>query len=287
MAQGSRICPNCGGLNGVAEKNCHRCGKNLPGPLSTSALGFLTDFSADGVPVTKLLIGLCLAVFAFCMAADGKLFPPLGIGGGSFRLSTMVRLGSLFSHPLIGNLASSEPWRMLSAVFMHFGLLHLGMNMLSFVSLGRTLEPHFRSARFAILFVLTGFVGFWVSKLWYGNQPNHTAGASGAIFGLIGAYSGALLGSRNPNWKRVLVNNLIFAAILGFILPANNAAHLGGFFAGFLLGLAFEKEPQPRKRDKLMQAVAAVCLLSSLASIVAATQSPIWKEFRRLEQQQE
>ncbi len=287
MAEGSRICPHCGGLNGRAEKVCHRCGKGLPGPLVASARGLLGDFSADGVPVTKLIVGLCLLVFAVCMAADGKAFPPLGIGGGSFRLSTMVRFGSLFSHPLLGNLATHEPWRLLSAVFMHFGLLHLGMNLLSLVSLGRSLEPHFRSARFAIVFVLTGIAGFWVSKLWYGQEPNHTAGASGAVFGLVGAYSGVLLGSRNPNWKRVLVNNLIYAAILGFVLPANNAAHLGGFFAGFLLGLLFEKEPQPRRRDGLMQLLAALCLLASVASLVASSQSPIWKEFQRLEQARE
>lgn len=279
MAHGSRICPHCGGLNGIEEKTCYRCGKSLPGPLGASARSLLLDFSADGVPATKLFIGLCLAVFAFCMASDGSL--PFGFGD-TFRSSTLLRFGVLTN---IGGLAYQEPWRMLSAVFLHFGLLHLGMNMLALVSLGRTLEPDFGSARYAILFVLSGLFGFWVSRFWYGSQPSPTAGASGAIFGLIGAYTGALLGRRNPNWRRVLVNNLIYAAILGFVLPANNAAHLGGFFSGFGIGFLLQKEPQPRRRDAAMLVVAALCVAASIASIALCVRAPIWREFRMFEQQ--
>ena len=68
-----------------------------------------------------------------------------------------------------------------------------------------------------ILYVLTGILGFVASQWWYSNKPpTFTAGASGAIFGLIGAFVGLLWARQNPNWKRTLVNYLGYALILGF-----------------------------------------------------------------------
>jgi membrane associated rhomboid family serine protease len=277
------MCPHCGGLNSVDEKTCVRCGKNLPGAISGAARGMVSGVSAGGLPMTKLFIGLCVAVFAFCVAMDQRL--PFGLTlGDSFRGSTLLRFGTLPSR-----LASHEPWRLLSAVFVHFGLFHAGMNLLALRSLGRNIEPHFGSARFAILFVVAGVGGFWVSEQWYtwrGTAAN-TAGASGAIFGLMGSHIGVLLARRDPSWKRVLVNDLIYTAILGFVLPANNAAHLGGFVTGLAIGALFQLEKKPRNHDGLMRAVAALCLLACVASIVLSAQSPIWKEIRQLEQARE
>jgi membrane associated rhomboid family serine protease len=277
MAEGSRICPQCGGLNGIDEKTCYRCGKNLPGPLTSSAQGFFTDFSADGVPATKLIALICLVVYALCVMGDGGFKFDLSLGG-AFRTSTLLRYGVLYS-----DLAYSEPWRLLASVFIHLGVLHIGLNLMSLVSLGRSLEPHFGSARFVLLYTLTGILGFLASQWWYGERT-FTAGASGAIFGLVGAFVGVLFARKNPNWKRALANNLIYAGILGFVLPANTAAHLGGFVAGALLGALLEREPKPRARDGVMLALAALCMLGSVASIVLSAWSPVWKEARRFEE---
>jgi membrane associated rhomboid family serine protease len=263
-------------LNGIDEKTCYRCGKRLPGPISSSLLGTLTDFSADGLAATKLFAGACIVLYVVGMLSDGGLKLSFSLVGG-FSMSTMLRFGMLF-----GDLAYSEPWRLLAAVFLHFGLIHIGVNMLSLANLGRTLEPHFGSARFVIIYVVTGILGFVVSQWWYGFSPP-TAGASGAIFGLVGAFVGVLFARRHPNWTRVLVNNLIFAAIIGLAMPANTAAHLGGFVAGMVIGALFERERQPRRHDGFMRAVAGLCLLGCVASIVLSTRSPVWKEVRRQE----
>jgi rhomboid protease GluP len=281
MAEGSRVCPHCRRLNGIDEKTCYACGKSLPGPLSSSAQGAFSSFSADGVPVTKLMILMCVLVYALMVLSDGGFRFELSIIG-SFKSSSLLRLGAM--HELVHD----EPWRVLSAVFVHFGLLHIGLNMMSLVSLGRSLEPHFGSARFLILYVVTGALGFVATLGWWDFSssplPRATAGASGAIFGLVGAFVGVLMARRNQNWKRVLVNNLVYCAILGFVLPANNAAHLGGFVAGIALGALFEREKQPRSRDGLMRAIAAVCLLLSVGSVVLSARSPIWKLARQAEQ---
>lgn len=277
MGQGSRICPHCGGLNGIDEKTCYRCGKGMPGPLASSARGLFGGFSADGLPATKLITLLCLVVYALCVMSQGGFRFDLSIAG-AFRTSTLLRFGVLYS-----DLAYSEPWRLLASVFIHLGLLHIGLNLMSLVSLGRSLEPHFGSARFTILYTLTGIFGFVASQWWYG-EHTYTAGASGAIFGLVGAFVGVLFARKNPTWKRALLNNVIYAGILGFVLPANTAAHIGGFVAGVVLGALLERERNPRRRDGLMGALAGLCLLASLASIALSARSPIWKEAKRFEE---
>jgi rhomboid protease GluP len=283
MAEGSRICPQCGGLNGIDEKTCYRCGKSLPGPLASSARGFLSSFSSEGLPATKAIIFICLVVYALCVMSDGGFKFDLSLAG-AFRTSTLLRFGFLFL-----DLAQQEPWRLLASVYLHLGLLHIGLNMMSLVSLGRALEPHFGTARFVLLYTITGVIGFVVSQWWHGDYgdpmgPRGTAGASGSIFGLVGAFVGVLFARKNPNWKRALVNNLVYAAILGFVLPANNAAHLGGFGAGLLVGALLEWERNPRRRDGLMGVLAGLCMLATVASIALSVRSPAWKQMKQLEE---
>jgi rhomboid protease GluP len=287
MGQGSRICPHCGALNAIDEKTCYRCSKRLPGAVAGSVSGFAADFSADGVPGTKLMAGICIVVFGLCMLSDG------GASGlpifGSFRSSTTIRFGAL-----LGLFFASEPWRLLSAVFVHASLLHIGMNLLGIVNLGRALEPHFRTARFLLLYLMSGLLGYVATLYWRGDRA-FSVGASGALFGLLGAYIAVLLIRRNPGWHRVFVSNLILAFALAYfssragdgrsVPQIDNAAHIGGFVAGFVIGLLFELERRPQRRDKLMAIPAAILVLASLASIGLSVTSPIWKAVRAQEAQ--
>jgi rhomboid protease GluP len=282
MPQGSRVCTKCGRLNAAEDKVCYNCGQRLPGPVARSALGFLADFSEDGLPVTKIVAGLCIVVYVLSLISD-RGFDIGGLLSGPGALSALLRFGILYK-----GLAWAEPWRFLSAVFMHFGLLHIGMNLLSLVNLGRTLEPHFGSARFAILYVVAGVLGFVGSQVWYEHFSAYqtsppTAGASGAIFGLLGAFIGVLWARRHPNWGRMLVNYLVYAAILGWVFPANNAAHISGFAVGVVVGALFEREPNPRRRDGLMRVLAGICLLCCALSVVLSASSPVWKQVREYE----
>jgi rhomboid protease GluP len=277
MAHGSRVCPACGRLNAADDTTCSNCKKRMPGPVEQSLGGWLGHLAADGFPMTKLLAFMCFVVYAGCMLSEGAFSFSVAVSG-AFKPSTLLRFGVL-----VGDLGVQEPWRLLSAVFLHLGLLHIGMNMLSLVNLGRSLEPHFGSARFLILYVVTGILGFAASQWWYGYSPP-TAGASGAIFGLIGAFVGVLWARKNPNWMRALFNYLAYAAILSFMLPVNTAAHVGGFLAGVVVGALFEKEPQPRRRDGVMRAVAGLCLMACVGSFVLSARSPVWKQQRQAEE---
>src|SRR4051812_34484596 len=156
MPHGSRLCPHCGGLNGVDEKVCFRCGKSLPGPLGAAFMGSFRDFTADGLPMTKIIFGFCVLVYALGFVLDGGQLR-IGIANG-FHDSTYLRLGLLTPR------VPDEPWRYLSAVYLHLGVFHIVMNMLALVDFGRRLEPHFGSARFFLLYTFTGIAGFVISN---------------------------------------------------------------------------------------------------------------------------
>jgi len=267
----SRVCPFCQGLNGASESHCYRCKRRLPGPLTTGALGFVRDILGVEAPMTRLVIVMELVVFALCMAVDRKL--PLWFGDG-FRGSTSIRFGALF-----GPVLHAEPWRFLSACFVHASLLHVGMNMLMFASLGAQLEREFGWARATLLFMLSGILGFVATYLWR-DVFAFSVGASGGVFGQVGAVIGVLYARRDPLWKKALVRMLIYAVLLGLAFPVDNAAHLGGFFVGILLGFGLHVELRRFRLHRTMAALAVLMVLSSVASVLLSNLSHVWKDER-------
>jgi membrane associated rhomboid family serine protease len=202
------------------------------------------------------------------------------LGGGSgFRLSTLYRFGVLSPW-----LIPFEPWRLLSAVFLHFNVLHLVMNLFGLMALGRTLEMRFGSARSLLLFLAAGIGGFIVSVGWYGVESRvPTAGASGGIFGQLGALIGMLVARKLPAWKDLLFQNLIYAVVLGIALPVNNAAHLGGFVIGFVGGYALEKERVYALTTRIAVVLAFAGALASVTSVFLCSESPVWRALRERE----
>jgi rhomboid protease GluP len=285
----ARSCPYCRALNGASEDRCYRCGRRLPGPALQGAFQFARELLGVEAPVTRLILGLELLVFALCLVVDAfEIVERLGdrdiIGVllSSFRRSTLIRFGALG-----GQLGEEEPWRLLSAVFVHVGFLHIAMNLFTFVELGRVLEREIGGARFAVLFVLSGILGFVASEFWYGSRGPLTAGASGGVFGQIGAVVGILYSRRDPEWKRALTRYLIFAVLLGVLLPVNTPAHLGGFFAGILLGFVLHREHVRLRLHRIMAILAGLSLLSSVASVALSSRSLFWHAMRAAEVQRE
>jgi rhomboid protease GluP len=267
----SRVCPYCQGLNGADETHCYRCKRRLPGPLTTGALGFVRDFLGAEAPMTRLVIAMELIVFALCIGVDRKL--PLWFGDG-FRGSTSIRFGALF-----GPVLHVEPWRFLSACFVHASVLHVGMNMLMFASLGAQLEREFGWARATLLVLLSGILGFVATYLWR-DVFAFSVGASGGVFGQVGAFIGVLYARRDPTWKKALVRMLIYAVLLGLAFPVDNAAHLGGFFVGILLGFGLHVELRRFRLHRTMAVLAVLMVAASVASVVLSNLSPVWKDER-------
>jgi membrane associated rhomboid family serine protease len=277
MAEGSKVCPHCRRLNGADESVCHSCGRPLAGRVSKAGQSAYRKILGTELVITRLFVGLCVGVFALGAASTGG-FPP--IWGDSFPISQLLRWGAIGSE-----LGRAEPWRYLSAVFVHLNLVHLGLNMLSLVYLGRTFEQQVGSGRLVLLFVVTGTIGFVASDLWhtFRGMPWVTAGASGSLFGLMGAFIGWLYSRRDPEWKDVLLRFAVYAAVFALTFPVNNAAHLGGFIAGFPLGYLLQRERRPERLDRAFGVVAVLLVMLSVASVVLSVRSPVWKELRRYE----
>jgi membrane associated rhomboid family serine protease len=164
------------------------------------------------------------------------------------------------------------------------------MNLLSIVDLGAHAERSFGSARTVVLFVIAGYAGFWLSDLWYGwrfGMSPPTVGASGAIFGLVGGELGAMAIRRDPELKDRFVRVVVYAVIFAWLMPVNNAAHLGGFLAGGGVGALLELQHRPQRLDKLFVGLGALAALAAAGSLLLSLRSPIWKaeRLRELEAQ--
>jgi membrane associated rhomboid family serine protease len=217
---------------------------------------------------TRALLGLCIADFLLMVALDRRV--PLSLWGATYgpfggtpSTRTFLAVGGIWDMWL-----ESEPWRYLSAVFVHLGVDHLLFNITALWSLGRNIEGRFGSARLMLAFVLTGIVGFIASRLYYGPISPPTAGASGALYGLIGIELGVLLSRRDPRARELFFEWLAFAIGFALLFSVNNAAHAGGCVCGAALGALFEGRRVPKMNPRVAQLLAVAAFLASVASIV-------------------
>jgi membrane associated rhomboid family serine protease len=204
-----------------------------------------------GAPVvTYSLIGITLAIFVL------QLIPGLA-------LTDRLLYAGLYSTP--GNF---EPWRMLTSVFVHSTtlLFHVLLNMYTLWIFGQLLEGLLGRGRFLALYLISGFAGS-VGVLWLGNPLTGVVGASGAIFGLMGAFLviQRRLGG-NATQLFVLVGiNLVIGFVPGFNIAWQ--AHLGGLVGGALVGLIFvetRKREQKALQVGLLVALVLVLVVLSL-----------------------
>ena len=212
--------------------------------------------------LARTLVGLMVLVFAVTvllggglLQADGRVHVVLGSNYGPFTLT-------------------GQWWRLLAAQFLHFGLIHIGFNAMALWQLGPLAERLLGRWHFLLLFLLAGIGGGFGTLIWH-PQVN-SAGASGAIFGLIGGLL-AFVSRRDLGVPLALVSNLRrsflsfggFSLAAGFLLPGvDNAAHVGGLVTGFLLGLVLARPVDVAARQGAdlprliaVTAVALVCFI--------------------------
>jgi rhomboid protease GluP len=158
--------------------------------------------------------------------------------------------------------AVGEAWRLLSSVFLHSGVTHLGFNMLSLYFLGSFVEEAFGRGRFLALYLLSGISG-GLAYLYFGEFNAPAVGASGAIFGLLGGVLGYALRRGTFSWQNPLIRQLLILLALnlylGFSIPnISNTAHLGGLAGGFLFGWLAAPTVYSRKRLRAISPIAVV-----------------------------
>ena len=199
-------------------------------------------FRPSRAPVTFVILTVITIVFIFELL-NGALSDENALNGMGAIIPNAIQQG--------------QSWRLLAAMFLHAGWLHWALNCFALLQLGTLYETMFGSARFTFMYFVTGLIASAASS----ELSQHTSvGASGAIFGILGAFIFSIRRSpqwRNQPWTRGLLNQLIFWAVvnigIGFSVKfIDNTAHLAGLFSGLLLGLILphraSQPPPPRER---------------------------------------
>ncbi len=216
--------------------------------------------AASGRPiVTYALVGICAAAFVLAY---------LGVG--------VEAVARDFGMNPIAIGVDGQWYRILTSVFLHWTILHIGFNMLVLVMLGPTLENVFGHARFAILFVIAGFGGS-VASYCFSSLGTVSVGASGAIFGLMGAVivAGRRLQTDVTQVLILLAINLVIGFVLGGSIDWR--AHLGGLIAGAAISAVFAYAP--RHNQKLIQTAGCIAVVVVLAALTFWRTSDIQSQF--------
>ena len=265
------ICPDCMRPASVGFQ-CPECVAEGGRTVRQGRTVFGGRVSGDTSRVTIAIIGLNVAVFV------------LGLAGGAESL--ILRFANLAGPVLIdgelAGVATGQYYRLFTAAFLHANIIHIALNMFALAQLGPTLESALGRVRFLTLYVLAALGGSTLSFVLTApglfalldgtslarflpepGQPG--VGASGAIFGLFGAYY--VIVRRLGGETRSIVTLLIVNLVITFSVPIIDwRAHLGGLLTGAVIASAFADAPRGERRDTIQ---AAACVGVAVLLVLA------------------
>ncbi len=253
------ICPECLRPASVGFQ-CPQCVAEGAASVRAPRTTYGARVAARAGLLSYLLIGANVAVFVVVSASGLTQFTG-AVATGTPAARTFDRL--LMVPILVA--AQHQYYRLLSAAFLHTGLLHLAMNMIALAVVGPTLEQAFGRWRFLTVYLLAALGGS-VAVYLFGNEFTGVAGASGAIFGVFAATVLALL--RVGMDVRWIVTVLAVNLALSFAPGISLLGHLGGFVVGGLAGAAVVYTPSGRSRTAV-QVLAFGVLLVAMIGLVA------------------
>ena len=257
------MCQVCRGLIEASAKTCPLCGRESV-PAVRISTATVTD-SGNFFSLVILTINIVLFVLMSIVEVRN------GGGGEKFIQSASSGVLNDFGALVPSLVRAGQWWRLVTFNFLHIGLMHLMFNSSALFTIGPQVEGAFGSQKFVFAYVGTGTASAFASYLFL---PADSAGASGAIFGLIGLM--AVYGYRQGGTfgRGLMRQMLIWAAIgigLGFIIQANNVAHIGGFIAGGALGFVLEPDaPSTAGSAARWNAVAIACIVLVAISFAMA-----------------
>lgn len=178
--------------------------------------------------VSNILIGINIIVYIITAFLSGNIFDS--------NINVLVFLGAKVNSLIL----SGEYYRLITCMFLHGGLVHIGFNMYALYSLGPFIEKIFGRKKFTIIYFFSGILSSFMSFIF---SSDISIGASGAIFGLLGAALIFGLKNKNKIGKEFMMNIIVVIGInlfMGFSIPnIDNFAHMGGLIGGILCTTLF------------------------------------------------
>lgn len=262
------MCPHCRAFITTDDRVCPYC--NTPvGPRAIDVRqpgevlgGLIPQAHFTTVLILLINFGVYMATAVYSMRQAR--------GGGFMDIDVQTLF--LFGAKYAPAITQGQWWRLITAGFLHGGLIHIGMNSWVLYDLGAQVEEAYGTARFLVIYFITSIAGFYASMLWAPMTPS--VGASAALFGLIGAM--VALGTRAGNaYGRALrgfyVRWAMYGLVMGFIIShVDNAAHIGGLAGGFAVGYLVGTPRVMGRTEILWKALAAVCILATAYAFVKA-----------------
>jgi membrane associated rhomboid family serine protease len=232
---GRPICTECITMAPVGIRCPEHSGK--PQGVQRVARGAArAGFEGVGAKVTRALIAINVAVYVAELATGGGVN---GVGSAIYEKGVLIAGRAVDSHGHLIGVAEGDWWRLITAAFLHYGPFHLLLNMLALYWFGSLLEQRIGSGRFLALYLVSGLAGSAGALLWSPLTP--TVGASGAIFGILGAglvleqqrdyvFGGSALG--------IIVINFILTFSISSI---SKGGHIGGLVGGVIATLGLTR----------------------------------------------
>jgi len=279
---GDPICPDCMRPAAVGYQ-CPDCARGSRQEVHQP--GRRIGSSAAGLSITNVLIAICVGVYVIGVAMSGA---GSVIAGATEKV--MIKLGA--EQPFL--IASGQYWRLFTSIFLHFGILHLALNMYALFIIGNVVESELGRIRYLALFLVTGWfssaIAYWLTPPLVAVQGGLTlqisAGASGAIFGLFGVFLAynyrrrhlAFYANRTRQMLMLIVLNIVFT----FAIPGISwQAHVGGLVAGLIAGYAALDGFGPRISRTVALVASLTGLLAISVVIIAMRTTELQAEFAR------
>lgn len=285
-------CGRCAAWIPRTATMCSYCGTSSPDVRVDPRVSLRARGPLRGLTVTRALMAANCLYFLFALwvqrtaAPDTRMGPFLIEGGTRGQAPWGFLLTGWYDHGRVAQ--EHEWWRVMTAVFLHGGLIHLAVNMWSLNVLGRIAEELFGATKTLAVYLVCGACSTLAVSVWFAGALGRSAdeihpmlGASGAIFGLGGLIASFLLRHGTDAGRRVgwsLAQNLALMLLLGLYLRfVSNTGHVGGLIPGVLFGLTLRDKfstrisPEARRNWWLAAALAVAVAGASLANGAAFT----------------
>ncbi|MEP7354991.1 MAG: rhomboid family intramembrane serine protease [Acidobacteriota bacterium] len=252
-----RMCPNCRAFITTDDKTCPYCEVAIgPKAIDRRSPGDMFGIPGDRL-LTTAILGFNTLLYLAMILRDAQA----SRGGIQMDPSSqaLVDFGGKWA-PYI--FQRGQWWRLITAGFLHGGILHIGMNSWVLYELGRTVDDTFGRYRYITIYLIASAAGFGASLYW--SPYSLSIGASAGITGLIGAM--VALGTKEKHsmigaMRGQYVQWMVIVLIQGFIISGiDNAAHIGGFIGGFIVAYIAGSPNYSRTDEGIWKTAAYVCL---------------------------